>query len=116
MQSPIQQPPGLARYLPCVVLSLAAAAPIASQAQTPKPAEKTVVVEPGPAASQPAPANSPFTVFAQWLQQVTAPAPAAQVSLPVVVQPFLASSAAPGSFEAPAVILGQPELPLATGA
>lgn len=97
-------------------LATAALLPLGTAAQTQKaPDNKSIVVE---ATATPVSAGtttattSPFVVFGQWLQHIAPPAPAPQPSEPVLVQAFVANPAPSGNFEAPAVILGQPELPL----
>lgn len=93
-------------------LLMAGLAPLAASAQAAP--VKSVVVEPTQVpvtAPVEAPSSGPFVVFGQWLQQVV-PTPVTTVSAPVVVQAFVAPQATPVNFEAPAVILGQPELPL----
>lgn len=109
----------------CIAVALGAGLTLPALAQS--SAGKTVVVEPTnlpPVAPvtqvvlQPeAPANTatlaPFAAFTQWIQVISAPLPIAEVSVPVVEQPFQPTvSTAETPFEAAPVILGQPELPL----
>jgi hypothetical protein len=96
----------------CAAMAWAVAMPINAWAQVSASTDaKSVVVE---ATQTPvsSPAANPFVAFGQWLQQVVTPLPAPQITVPVVVQPFVVAPAPVGNFEAPAVILGQPELPL----
>lgn len=95
-----------------VAFLIAGALPVAALAQ--KPAEKSIVAEPTqiPVVAQGTAVANPFVVFGQWLQQIATPAPALQVTAPVLVQPFVVPAVPVGTFEAPPVILGQPELPL----
>lgn len=105
----------MAQQLGTLVVAALAAASLPLNAQAQKSPEKSVVVEPTPVPVAPVAATNtmnPFVVFGQWLQQVAAPEPAPQLSAPVLVQPFVVPAAAIGNFEAPPVILGQPELPL----
>ena len=68
--------------------------------------DKTVAVEAIPSAS-------PFVLFGQWVERVASPWPSLQVESAVVGMPFAATaSVQPTPYEAQAVILGQPELPL----
>ena len=93
-------------------VALAALLPMSALAQNPNASDtKSVMVE---ATQTPVstPTPNPFVVFGQWLQQVVTPMPAPQITVPVVVHPFVVAPAPVGNFEAPAVILGQPELPL----
>jgi hypothetical protein len=115
-QRPTPKVPSFQKTSAVLALAAAVLLPLGAAAQAQKaPENKSVVVEATQtpiSAAVAAATASPFVIFGQWLQQVVVPAPAPQLSVPVLVQPFVVAPAPVGNFEAPAVILGQPELPL----
>lgn len=98
---------------PLAALALACALCTNAVAQTQRP--KTVVPEPtgvvqsGAAAS----GGNVFIVFGQWLDSLSAPTFATQVTEPIAPVSFAVVGNAPAtSFEPAPLILGQPDLPL----